>query len=146
VFTILSILGVALVLGVGAGYFASLVKDEYPRTYEEMKKDIYSYEEQSEVYLAGDVYLGDLRSEIIREEVKIEDVSEHVINGIIAVEDENFFTHYGVVPKAVFRALFQEFTNAPIQTGGSTLTQQLVKNQSLTNEVSFERKAKEILL
>ncbi|NCU16991.1 transglycosylase domain-containing protein [Pallidibacillus pasinlerensis] len=146
VFTILSILGVALVLGVGAGYFASLVKDEYPRTYEEMKKDIYSNEEQSEVYLAGDVYLGDLRSEIIREEVKIEDVSEHVINGIIAVEDENFFTHNGVVPKAVFRALFQEFTNAPIQTGGSTLTQQLVKNQILTNEVSFERKAKEILL
>ena len=44
------------------------------------------------------------------------------------------------------RAIYQEFTNAPIQSGGSTLTQQLIKNQILTNEVSFDRKAKEILL
>jgi penicillin-binding protein 1B len=146
IFIIVLVLGVSLVLGVGAGYFASLVKDEYPRSYEEMKKDIYNYEEQSELYFAGNIHLGDLRSDIVREGIKIEDVSQHVINGIIAVEDENFFTHNGVVPKAVFRALFQELTNASTQTGGSTLTQQLVKNQILTNEVSFERKAKEILL
>ena len=44
------------------------------------------------------------------------------------------------------RAIYQEFSNAPAQSGGSTLTQQLVKNQVLTNEVSFDRKAKEILL
>ena len=44
------------------------------------------------------------------------------------------------------RAIYQEFTNAPVQSGGSTLTQQLIKNQILTNEVSFDRKAKEILL
>ncbi|MCL6574167.1 MAG: transglycosylase domain-containing protein, partial [Bacillus sp. (in: Bacteria)] len=49
-------------------------------------------------------------------------------------------------PKAVFRAVFQEVTNSAVQTGGSTLTQQLIKNQILTNEVSFERKATEILL
>ena len=48
--------------------------------------------------------------------------------------------------KRFMRALFQEVTNASIQSGGSTLTQQLIKNQILTNEVSFERKAKEILL
>ena len=44
------------------------------------------------------------------------------------------------------RAVMQEFTNSSTQSGGSTLTQQLIKNQILTNEVSFERKAKEILL
>ncbi len=48
--------------------------------------------------------------------------------------------------KRYLRAVFQEVTNSSVQTGGSTLTQQLIKNQILTNEVSFERKAKEILL
>ena len=46
--------------GVGAGYFASLVKDEPVRSYEGMKKDIYNYEETSELYFANDVYLGKL--------------------------------------------------------------------------------------
>lgn len=140
------ILAVSLGLGVGAGYFASLVKDEYPRSYEELKKDIYNYEEPSELYFANDVFLGHLRSDIVREEVKIDDVSDFVKKAVIATEDQNFKTHNGVVPKAVLRALYQEVTNSAVQTGGSTLTQQLVKNQILTNEVSFERKAKEILL
>src|SRR5690625_1834044 len=52
----------------------------------------------------------------------------------------------GIVPKAIVRALYQEVSSSGAQTGGSTLTQQLIKNQILTNEVSFERKAKEILL
>ena len=64
----------------------------------------------------------------------------------MSTEDEYFYQHDGVVPKAIMRALFQEVTNSSVQTGGSTLTQQLIKNQILTNEISFERKAKEILL
>lgn len=146
IFIIVLVLVVALGAGVGAGYFASLVKDEEPRSYDDMRKDIYNYEEPSEVYFADEVYLGRLRSDIIREEVQIENVSEYVLDAIISTEDQTFETHEGVVPKAVLRALFQEVTNASISSGGSTLTQQLVKNQILTSEVSFERKAKEILL
>src|SRR5699024_3246230 len=48
--------------------------------------------------------------------------------------------------KAIVRAVLQEATNSETKSGGSTLTQQLIKNQVLTNEVSFDRKAKEILL
>src|SRR5699024_8591962 len=69
-----------------------------------------------------------------------------LIQAVIATEDEYFTEHKGIVPKAIFRATLQEFTNSSVQTGGSTLTQQLIKNQILTDEVSFERKAKEILL
>ena len=111
-----------------------------------MKKDIYNYEETSELYFANDVYLGKLYSDLEREEVKLDDVSHHLIDAVIATEDQYFYEHEGVVPKAILRALFQEVTNSSVQTGGSTLTQQLIKNQILTNEVSFERKAKEILL
>jgi len=146
IFFIFSLLMASLALGVGVGYFASLVKDEPIRSYDIMEKDIYNYEETSELFFANNVPLGKLRSDIEREEVKLEDVSKHLINAVIATEDQNFWNHPGVVPKAILRALFQEFTNSSIQSGGSTLTQQLVKNQILTNEVSFERKAKEIML
>jgi penicillin-binding protein 1B len=140
------ILGGAFASGVGAGYFASLVKDEPVRSYNSMKKDIYNYTETSELYFANDVYLGKLRTDLEREEVKLDQVSDNLINAVVATEDEYFYQHKGVVPKAVFRALFQEVTNASVQSGGSTLTQQLIKNQILTNEVSFQRKANEILL
>lgn len=146
IFLICLLLVVSFGFGAGAGYFASLVKDEIPRSYESMRRDIYNYEEPSEVFFAGNVPMGKLRSDIIREEIPLEEVSQYVIDAVIATEDQNFYEHKGVVPKSTLRALLQTFTNAPTQTGGSTLTQQLVKNQILTNEVSFERKAKEILL
>lgn len=146
VFLVLIILGGAFAGGVGAGYFASLVKNEPLRSYDSMKKDIYNYEETSNLYFADNVYLGKLRTDLEREEVQLEDVSEFLIKAIVATEDEYFYEHHGVVPKALMRAVFQEVTNSSVQTGGSTLTQQLIKNQILTNEISFERKAKEILL
>ncbi|MFB5198514.1 transglycosylase domain-containing protein [Neobacillus sp. KR4-4] len=140
------ILGGSFATGVGAGYFASLVKDEPVRSYDSMKKDIYNYTETSELYFADNKYLGKLRTDLEREEVKLEDVSDYLVNAVVATEDEYFYKHKGVVPKAVFRAVFQEVTNSAVQSGGSTLTQQLIKNQILTNEVSFQRKASEILL
>src|SRR5690625_5184771 len=132
--------------GVGAGYFASLVKDEPIRAYDDMKKDIYNYEETSKLYFADNIYIGDIRADLHREEIELDDVSDLIKQAVIATEDELFYEHQGVVPKAIVRALFQEVTNSEQKTGGSTLTQQLIKNQILTNEVSFERKAKEILL
>ncbi len=143
---IILIIGGTFALGVGGGYFASLVKDEPIRSYASMKKQIYNYEETSELYFANDVYLGKLRSDIDREEVTLDHVSKYLQDAVVATEDEYFYRHNGVVPKAIFRALFQEVTNSSVKTGGSTLTQQLIKNQLLTNEVSFDRKAKEILL
>ncbi|MFE4241272.1 transglycosylase domain-containing protein [Peribacillus butanolivorans] len=143
---IVGVLGFSFAGGVGAGYFAALVNNEPVRSKDDLKKDIYNYEETSEVYFADKVYLGKLKSDLDREEVSIDKVSDHLKNAVIATEDEYFYEHNGVVPKAILRAVYQEFTNASVQSGGSTLTQQLIKNQVLTNEVSFERKAKEILL
>ncbi len=140
------ILGGSFATGVGAGYFASLVKEEPVRSYDSMKKDIYNYTETSELYFANNTYLGKLHTDLEREEVKLDDVSNDLVNAVVATEDEYFYKHKGVVPKAVFRAVFQEVTNSAVQSGGSTLTQQLIKNQILTNEVSFQRKANEILL
>ncbi|MEK3980891.1 transglycosylase domain-containing protein [Psychrobacillus sp. FSL K6-2836] len=133
-------------LSVGAGYFASLVKEEPLRDKDEMRSAVFNYEETSEVYFAGDVYLGKLRTDLERTETKLSEVSPFVIDAVLATEDEYFEVHNGIVPKAIFRGLLQDVSNSDTQTGGSTLTQQLIKNQILTNEVSYERKAKEILL
>lgn len=133
-------------VSVGAGYFASLVKEEPLRDKEEMRSAVFNYDETSEVYFDGDVYLGKLRTDLERTETKLSEVSPHVIDAVLATEDEYFEVHNGIVPKAIFRGLLQDVSNSDTQTGGSTLTQQLIKNQILTNEVSYERKAKEILL
>jgi penicillin-binding protein len=143
---VLTLMGGFFATGVGAGYFASLVKDEPIRPYENMEKDIYNYEENSEVYFRDNKYMMKLRSDLEREEVELSEISMHVQEAVISTEDQYFYEHDGIVPKAIMRAIVQEVTNSPVQTGGSTLTQQLIKNQILTNEVSFDRKAKEMLL
>lgn len=145
-FIVVGAMSMMFVSGAGAGYFASLVKDEPLRSYEEMKSDIYNYEETSKLYFAGEKYIGDIRAEIHREKIPLEKISPTLIDAVIATEDQLFYEHNGVVPKAIVRAIYQEFSNSDTKTGGSTLTQQLIKNQILTNEVSFDRKAKEILL
>lgn len=138
--------GIVFAGSVGAGYFASLVDQEPLRKEKEMRDSIFSYEETSEIYFANDVYLGKLRTDLQRSETKLDSVSPYVLDAVYATEDEYFKVHDGIVPKAIFRGLIQDVTNSDSQTGGSTLTQQLIKNQILTNEVSYERKAKEILL
>ncbi|MCF6408792.1 transglycosylase domain-containing protein [Pseudalkalibacillus salsuginis] len=146
VLLVLAVAGGFFATGVGAGYFASLVKDEEIRTYDNMRGEIYNYTETSKIYFTDGTLLGNLRSDIVRQEVDIKEVSPHLVDAVIATEDEYFQEHEGIVPKAIARAIFQEVTGAAVQTGGSTLTQQLVKNQMLTREVSFDRKAKEMLL
>ncbi|MDY0405319.1 transglycosylase domain-containing protein [Virgibacillus sp. 179-BFC.A HS] len=143
---IIAFIGLFFGVGLGAGYFASLVKDEPILDYKTMKSDIYNYEETSKLYFAGNKYFADVNSDLHREKIKLKNVSKNLIDAVIATEDEHFREHKGVVPKAIVRAILQEAVNSNVKSGGSTLTQQLIKNQLLTNEVSFERKGKEILL
>ncbi|MEG0259225.1 MAG: transglycosylase domain-containing protein, partial [Lysinibacillus sp.] len=145
-FTIFLFVGFIFVGSVGAGYFASLVKEEPLRSKDELRDLIFNYEETSEIYFANDVKIGKLRTDLDRRKTSLSEVSPNVLNAVLATEDEYFREHNGIVPKAVFRGLLQDVTNSASQTGGSTLTQQLIKNQVLTNEVSYERKAKELLL
>lgn len=145
-FIVIGVLIGVFASGAGAGYFASLVKDEPIASYDEMKSEIYNYEETSKIYFADNKYMGDITAPLQREEINLDDIAPILIDAVLATEDKDFYEHNGIVPKAIARAAFQEFSGAEVQTGGSTLTQQLIKNQMLTNEVSFERKAKEILL
>lgn len=80
-----------------------------------------------------------------RELIRINDVPRHVVNALVAVEDKRFFEHYGVDPKAVLRAVSSIAFSDRIQ-GGSTITQQLVKNFFLTQERTIQRKVTEMIM
>lgn len=73
-------------------------------------------------------------------------VNANVIKALTASEDTLFFKHNGILPKALIRAMFQDIFQIDQSTGGSTITQQLVKNQVLTNEKTYKRKANELIL
>ena len=144
---ILLSIGLLISLGVGLaiGYVGGLVKDQPVLTQKEMKEQINNISKNSEVYFGSGEKLGTINSELIRKTVTYENIGDNVKNAIIASEDSNFYSNSGIDIWAVLRATHSEATGAK-STGGSTITQQLVKNQLLDNSRSYERKAKEILL
>ncbi|WP_188207069.1 transglycosylase domain-containing protein [Alkalibacillus aidingensis] len=77
--------------------------------------------------------------------VPIEQVPEHVIDAFLAIEDHRFYEHSGVDFWSVTRAIYRDVTSWSKAEGASTITQQLVKNTSLTNDKSWLRKTKEVM-
>ncbi|HWV10656.1 MULTISPECIES: penicillin-binding protein 1B [unclassified Pseudomonas] len=78
--------------------------------------------------------------------IKLEQVPAYLVEALVAVEDREFFNHFGVSPKGIARAMWINATAGQLRQGGSTLTQQLVKNFFLTNERSLTRKATEAMM
>jgi penicillin-binding protein 1B len=78
--------------------------------------------------------------------VKIEDVPDQLLQGLVAVEDHQYYEHFGVNPRAILRALWANVRAGATVQGGSTLTQQLVKNFFLTNKRNLWRKGNEAIM
>ena len=72
-------------------------------------------------------------------------VSQYLKDATIAIEDQNFYKHIGFSFKGIFRAVFRNLSGETVQ-GGSTITQQLIKNRLLNNEKTYRRKIRELLL
>ncbi|MBI5414609.1 transglycosylase domain-containing protein [Candidatus Peregrinibacteria bacterium] len=81
-----------------------------------------------------------------RSYVKLDEISPDVISAILAAEDADFYSHPGVDIMGIFRSFYYLLTNGEFRGGGSTLTQQLVKNTLLTPEQTITRKVREIYL
>ena len=75
--------------------------------------------------------------------VKLADVSPHLIDAVIAVEDADFYQHKGVNLRAISRALLSNVDAGGVSQGGSTITQQVIKNSLVGNERTLSRKLKE---
>jgi len=94
----------------------------------------------------GEILLYDIHEDIKRTSIPFEEMGPNIKNATIAIEDSEFYNHIGVRPKSILRALFSNITNIGIGGGGSTITQQLVKNTLLVQKKTYTRKIKEWVL
>ncbi len=101
--------------------------------------------QRSTVYDSAGNQIGQLGT-INREDVKLDQVPKILQNAVIAVEDKSFWTNDGIDLNGVFRAAVKNISSGAIQQGGSTITQQLVKQRILTSKRDVNRKVKEIVL
>ena len=96
-----------------------------------------------EPLLVGGLYPAHHEDRIL---IKLDQVPPYLVDTLVAIEDREFFNHHGVSLKSIARALWIKATAGQLRQGGSTLTQQLVKNFYLTNERSLTRKATEAMM
>lgn len=78
--------------------------------------------------------------------IRMDDVPERLQQAIIAIEDNNFYQHFGIQFSGILRSFMVNFLHKEYKQGGSTITQQLARNMFLTREKTIERKLKEIIL
>jgi membrane peptidoglycan carboxypeptidase len=94
----------------------------------------------------GDHLLYEIHGEEKRTTITLDQMSQIVRAATISAEDQDFYNHHGIQFKAVARAAIYDLLGRAASQGGSTITQQLIKNTVLTNEKTFTRKVKEVIL
>lgn len=125
--------------------YTSIRQTEYDRI-ANLSEETFTNLNNTRIYDDKDHLLAEITSADY-EYVEINNVSRYIQEGYIAVEDKNFKEHFGVDPTAIGRAAVALVkNNGAITQGGSTITQQVVKNTLLTSEQTYVRKCAEILL
>ncbi|HPH52115.1 MAG TPA: PBP1A family penicillin-binding protein [Candidatus Portnoybacteria bacterium] len=108
--------------------------------------------ESTKIYdRTGEIILYDVHGEEKRTVIPFEEIPQHVKNATIAIEDTNFYHHFGIDLKGVLRSIVyniigKEVLGTKTNVGGSTITQQFIKNAILTSEKTYIRKIKEAIL
>lgn len=96
----------------------------------------------------GEVLLYDLHEDVKRTVVPLEEMSRHIKNATVAIEDDQFYNHIGIDIRAIIRAAVTNLSQGDLLggQGGSTITQQVIKNSVLQRDKKLSRKAKEAIL
>lgn len=120
--------------GVAMGFVASVLKDQPVLTYDNIKEKIDELKSATSfVYFNDGTLIGRLPTPKDQRTVPLDDISPYVIDALISTEDKNFFRHPGISLRGTARAVWQQLTGSDVQTGGSTITQQLVKQTLLSD-------------
>lgn len=94
----------------------------------------------------GEVLLYDLNKDVKQQVVPYDEISQKIKNATIAIEDEGFYQHKGIQFNSIIRAVFVNLQSLEFSQGGSTITQQVIKNSLLTSDKKISRKIKEWVL
>ena len=130
--------------GVGFGYIASLFDNVQVPESAALVSQVTELSRISKVVYSDNSLISEVSSDLLRIPVDGAAISDNIKHAVIATEDETFESHNGVVPKAVIRAALGS-VGFGSSSGGSTLTQQLVKQQLVGDAPTFTRKANEII-
>jgi penicillin-binding protein len=129
------------------GFVTALVKDDQIRSRDMIMTKMQENAITGFVYFnKDDEVVGQLRTEEDRRLATLGEIPQLVLDATFAIEDKNFYNHNGVDINGITRAVKQKVLNEDVQTGGSTITQQLARRVFLTLDRDEGRKAKEILL
>jgi 1A family penicillin-binding protein len=147
-FAVLVIAGAGLALGIGllAPEVHALVTKGGAAGGEQSLVQLEELSQRTTIYDHDGNVQAVLHAEENRQPVPLADVPERVYNAILDVEDDRFWIHHGVDLRSTIRALSTNVSAGGIKQGGSTITQQLVKNALLTPERSANRKVREAIL
>lgn len=94
----------------------------------------------------GQIVLYDVHQSVRRTEVTLPNMGTNIQHAVISIEDHDFYQHSGIRPTSILRAIFINITHAGYTQGGSTITQQIIKNTLLNGDKSITRKLKEWVL
>jgi penicillin-binding protein 1A len=138
-FNLTLILGLCVAVGV-AGLYVFVVErygGSLSRTYPLLMQDSYVYDAQGEM-------IGAFRAEESRQTVGMDGMGEHLPSAVVAVEDRRFYEHFGVDFEGLGRAAWTDLRAWEVQEGGSTISEQLMKNLFVDEDerldVSFWRR------
>ena len=127
----------------GFGFMTAVAK-EIPRL--DPSRQVSQQENSYILDFTGERNLAVLRGDENRVVVDSDDIAPRMKLAIVAVEDRRFFDHRGVDARAIARAFWADVRNQSVVQGGSTITQQFVKNVYVKNQRSIARKLREAAL
>lgn len=130
--------------GVGLGYIGSLFDHVKVPDQQELVGQVTDLTRISKVVYSDGSLISEVNSDLLRIPVGSDGIADIMKQAVIATEDATFETHNGIVPKAVLRAALGS-AGFGSSSGGSTLTQQLIKQQVVGDAPTFSRKANEII-
>lgn len=136
---------VAIIIAKFYPEYKSIKQNAYEKL-SNMTEDSFKRAGNTEIYDKDGNIIGKYGNEKY-EYISFQDISKYIVNGYIAKEDRNFLNHHGVDYKAILRAGYSYIKHKGVITqGGSTITQQVIKNNLLTSEQTYQRKITEIML
>lgn len=102
--------------------------------------------ESTKIYDRNNQLLYEVHGEVKRTLVQLDAISDYAKHATVAVEDKDFYSHSGFSIRGIFRSIWKDIKTGSAQQGGSTITQQFVKNALLTKDKQLIRKVKELVL